>query len=452
MKNERGGINLITLIWIVMCLVLTLFLAIIVIKFTSNEEGNTLANNTETNNTRTNNTQTNNVVPESPVVDSQTKLKEEQFNLAFLKKENEQKNKIYSPLSIKYALKMLQEGAKGNTYTQIENVIGNINLPKYNNIKDTLSLANGIFIRDTYYPNVRQSYQDILANKYNAEIVQDKFESANNVNSWIKNKTLGIIKSMLSDKLVTNPDLAMLLINALAIDMEWEDKFEDKDTSGKTFYKSDGTEIQATTMSKETSSKDTLFYLGEDVTALSMNLKQYDETQMEFLAIMPKNNLQKYVENLSIEEINNITSKLKPASDTGVGIDINIPKFSFEYDLKLKKDLIDLGITDAFDNNKADFSNMADIEKTGKNLYVSDALHKANIDFTEKGVKAAAVTVFAVMEATALRDPVQPIEVNIDKPFVFLIRDKNTKEIWFVGTVYEPNLWENDKELYKMRF
>ena len=162
MKNERGGINLITLIWIVMCLVLTLFLAIIVIKFTSNEEGNTLANNTETNNTRTNNTQTNNVVPESPVVDSQTKLKEEQFNLAFLKKENEQKNKIYSPLSIKYALKMLQEGAKGNTYTQIENVIGNINLPKYNNIKDTLSLANGIFIRDTYYPNVRQSYQDIL--------------------------------------------------------------------------------------------------------------------------------------------------------------------------------------------------------------------------------------------------------------------------------------------------
>ena len=94
---------------------------------------------------------------------------------------------------------------------------------------------------------------------------------------------------------------------------------------------------------------------------------------------------------------------------------------------------------------------MADLEKTGKNLYVSDALHKANIDFSEKGVKAAAVTVFAVMEATAMMEPKQPIEVKIDKPFVFLIRDKETKEIWFVGTVYEPNPWDKDKAEYEKK-
>lgn len=94
---------------------------------------------------------------------------------------------------------------------------------------------------------------------------------------------------------------------------------------------------------------------------------------------------------------------------------------------------------------------MADLEKTGKNLYVSDALHKANIDFSEKGVKAAAVTVFAVMDATAMMEPKQPIEVKIDKPFVFLIRDKETKEIWFVGTVYEPNSWEKDKTEYEQK-
>ena len=54
---------------------------------------------------------------------------------------------IYSPLSIKYALKMLQEGASGNTYTQIEEIVGSSNLPTYRNIENTLSLANGIFIR-----------------------------------------------------------------------------------------------------------------------------------------------------------------------------------------------------------------------------------------------------------------------------------------------------------------
>ena len=111
-----------------------------------------------------------------------------------------------------------------------------------------------------------------------------------------------------------------------------------------------------------------------------------------------------------------------------------------------------MGITDAFNPDLANLSKMADIQKTGKNLYVSDALHKANIDFTEKGVKAAAVTVFAVMEATAMVERIEPIEVTINKPFVFIIRDKKNKEIWFTGTVYEPNSWENDKAQYEMRY
>ena len=85
-----------------------------------------------------------------------------------------------------------------------------------------------------------------------------------------------------------------------------------------------------------------------------------------------------------------------------------------------------------------------------ESLYVSDALHKANIDFTEKGVKAAAVTAFVMKANMAL--PVEekhPVEININKPFMFLIRDKNTKEIWFTGTVYEPNKWEDDRAEYE---
>ena len=85
---------------------------------------------------------------------------------------------------------------------------------------------------------------------------------------------------------------------------------------------------------------------------------------------------------------------------------------------------------------------------SNRNLYVSDALHKANIDFTEKGVKAAAVTVFIMKDNAMIAKENKPEEIKINKPFLYLIRDKNTKEIWFVGTVYEPNLWEKDKEDY----
>ena len=104
-----------------------------------------------------------------------------------------------------------------------------------------------------------------------------------------------------------------------------------------------------------------------------------------------------------------------------------------------------MGIIDAFDENLADFSNISDTQ-----LYVSDALHKANIDFTEKGIKAAAVTVIYMTCGVALEDE-RPIEININKPFLYVIRDKKTGEIWFIGTVYEPNSWENDKVNYEYR-
>ena len=367
------------------------------------------------------------------------------FSMKFLKLENDKQNLIYSPLSIKYALKMLNEGANGNTKTQIENVIGELDLTKYNNIDKVLSLANGVYIRDTYAKYVKEDYNKILTEKYNAEINYDSFNNANNINSWIENKTLGIIKNMLRDETVQNPDNEMILVNALAIDMEWEDSFDSKDTRGADFYLEDGSSMNATTMHLETSSDSVSYYKDKGITALTMDLKEYNNTQLEFVAIMPEGNLSDYVETFSIDEFDNIIEKSKLASKTKNGVDISIPRFSFDYDLKLKNNLIKLGITDAFDSGLADFSN---ISNTG--LYVSDALHKANIDFTEKGIKAAAVTVIYMTDGIVLVED-KPIEINIDKPFLYVIRDKNTEEIWFVGTVYEPNSWEDDKADYQYR-
>lgn len=81
-------------------------------------------------------------------------------------------------------------------------------------------------------------------------------------------------------------------------------------------------------------------------------------------------------------------------------------------------------------------------------FFVNEALHKANIDFTEKGIKAAAVTVIGIKDTASIREE-EPEEIKFDKPFMYIVRDKKTGEIWFVGTMYEPNSWEKDQIDYQ---
>ncbi len=377
-------------------------------------------------------------------VDPNEQILESDFSLRFLKLENKKQNMVYSPLSIKYALNMLNEGAGGNTKTQIENVLGDLNLTKYNTIDEVLSLANSVYIRDTFAEYVKEDYRKTITEKYNAEVNYDSFSNATNINKWIEDKTLGIIQNMLNDETVQNPDNNMILINALAIDMGWENPFDTNNTYGEDFYLENGDTMTATMMHKETMGDDASYYKDNDITALTMDLQEYDNTQFEFVAIMPEENLADYIETLTIEDVNTILENTTLASDTQYGVDISIPKFSFNYNLQLKQDLMDLGITDAFDENLADFSNMA-----SEKLCVGDALHKADIDFSEEGIKAAAVTVIIMDTNSIMPIENEPEEIRIDKPFMYLIRDKQTNEIWFVGTVYEPNSWKQDMEEYR---
>ena len=368
---------------------------------------------------------------------NEEKTQNEDFSMEFLKLENNNQNIIYSPLSIKYALKMLEEGASGNTKTQIENVLQNQNLTKYENIDDILSLANGMYIRNTYAKNVKEDYKELLKNRYNAEINYDPFQNAQNINKWIEDKTLGIIKNMLDDDVVSNPATKMLLINALAIDMEWEEKFND--VNKREFYKEDGTAMEAPIMSMTAHNDNVSYYKDDKITSITMDLKKYDNTQLEFIAIMPEEKLSNYIENFTIEELNNIIKKSKLASKETNGVNISIPRFSTTYGLDLKQDLIELGITDAFDVGKADFSNISE------EMYVSDALHKADIDFTEEGIKAAAVTVISMDITSVIQE--EPVKIDINKPFLYIIKDKNTNEIWFVGALYEPESWEEYRKI-----
>ena len=143
----------------------------------------------------------------------------EDFDLYFLQLENEAKNKVYSPLSIKYALAMLNEGTAGESHEQIESVIGDYKAKKYNN-NEHMSFANAMFIRNTIKDSIKDSYTTNLKEKYDAEVILDDFASPDNINNWVKNKTFNLV-----DNLVERlDDNIFFLVNALAIDMNWNNQ------------------------------------------------------------------------------------------------------------------------------------------------------------------------------------------------------------------------------------
>ena len=160
-------------------------------------------------------------------------------------------------------------------------------------------------------------------------------------------------------------------------------------------------------------------------------------------------NLADYIQDFSSTEFDDITSKLTPASACQGGLIINVPKFSFDFSADLVNDLTTLGIDRVF-SDVADFTPMITPASDGQPFGVSNVIHKTHIDFGEKGVRAAAVTVVMTIDGVAMVEKVvPPIVIDLDRPFMYVIRDRQNGEIWFVGTMYEPNAWENDEGVYR---
>lgn len=466
----------------------------------------------------------------------------ENFDLAFLKMENNGKNRVYSPLSIKYALAMLSEGSKGTTKNQITAIIGDYKSHKYSN-SDHMSFANAMYIRNTFNEAINEKYKSNLKEKYNAEVLLDDFTSAANMNKWVSDKTFNMINNLLDDDAVKQEDFE--LINALAIDMNWNnqiqcasgrdipcirydvnyrhEKIENQDYeyndhvmeinsdrdyhslkfNGKENIKS--VEVKAafnrydvvtligkdkikeevgkaykewlaTDEAKNTSeeyfprdvdtylekyikelgqnygrenySTDFMIYTDDNVKAFAKDLETYDNTTLQYIGIMPKKvELNKYIDDLSAEDVNNIINGLKDMKGENFTDGVltlvygYIPLFDYEDSLDLEKDLKKLGVKDVFDVNKADLSGML---SKNNNEYISSASHKAKIEFSNDGIRAAAATQLGGAGATGAgfnylyEVPVEKIDITFDKPYMYLIRDKSTGEVWFAGSVYEP--------------
>ncbi len=452
------------------------------------------------------------------------------FDLYFLQLEREKAgNKVYSPLSIKYALEMLAEGTRGESRHQLDAVIGEYKVRKYPN-NEHMSFANAMFIRNSFKENVLPDYVDQINKKYGAEIVYDEFANPNAMNDWISTKTFRLINNLIDQDTVDQHDF--FLINALAIDMNWVNLIQCAPTNTKlpckhysvsynhenyyagvseipsendypamTFNGKDNiksvqvgasfnnydivkelgeenirktvgekyNEFLATggcgddpdtetflnqyieeigeNYHREDASSDFYLYVDDDVKMFAKNLREYDGTTLQYVGIMPKQQeLKDFVKDINAEKLTNYISKLKTLKASnfkdGVVTKIfgNIPLFNYDYTLDLENDLKELGIKDIFDINQADLTGM--LTKDTKRFIT--AAHKANIEFSNEGIKAAAVTMLGGAGAAGCwfdykyDVPVEEIDLTFDKPYMYLIRNLKTGEVWFVGSVYEP--------------
>ena len=472
------------------------------------------------------------------------------FDLRFLQIENKEKNVVYSPLSIKYALAMLKDGADGETKKQIDDLIGDYKAKAYINSKN-ISLANAMFIRDEFKEQVVDSYIDGLKKNYNAEVVYDSFKTPDTINKWVSDKTLGLINNIMKAEELN--ELQYALVNALAIDQNWNYQLQCQTAPSNTvpchkdwnanfnvkyahekytqiveripdessfpalkfnnlenrksveigasfnnydIFKEIGEDKIRSTVTEEykkwlasddgkyaikdcndhtggceVSPSDvnavvekymkelkenygsqkisTDFYINdaEDAKVFAKDLKEYDGNTLQYVGIMPKEkDLKTFVNELTADKGKEYINGLKELKNDNfkdgvvTRIDAQIPLFKYNYDLSLKDDLRAMGVKDVFDLGKSDLKNMVKVDKS----YIEVAKHGADIEFSNMGIKAGAATIMGGAGGGGsffeyLWDvPVETIDLTFDKPFLYLIRDKNSGEIWFVGTVYEP--------------
>lgn len=371
---------------------------------------------------------------------SEEKIKEKEStnnfstNIIKIVNNSEDSNYLISPYSIEIALNMLKLGASNNTLKEINNVVPDREIKDVRN--DKVKVANAIFVKDLYKNYIEKNFYDNLIKMYNSEVLFDEFKTPLIINNWVKNNTDNMIEKILEEM---SADFVLGIANAIAIDVNWLNEFECINTISAPFTKSDKTTIRVEMMNKTYTNSESKYFEFDDVKGVVIPY----ENDLEFVGIMPYN-IDKYINNLNINNLKEIDNKLISSSNENRLL-LSLPRFSYSFDLKGFKEVLNvLGINDAF-NGKANFTKIMSKESMNKlgidNLYISDAIHKTYIDLNEKGTKAAAVTYFGMFKNSIAREDYNIKKIEFNKPFIYMIRDSKNKEILFFGVVKEPNIW-----------
>lgn len=363
----------------------------------------------------------------------------EEYNTDVIRTTFKEKNYLISPYNIKIALNMLKDGADGNTKDEIEKVIGKEKINNIN-IKNKLSVANAVFIKNDFKSSVKEEFANTMKDKYHSEIIYDEFKTPKVVNDWVKEKTNGMIDKVL-DKMKENS--VMGIASALALDIKWISPFNCPDTKEEDFTKIDNNKMK-TEMMHQTYEDNAKYIKDDDVEGIIIPYNTDDNNvELEFVGLLPKNKVTDYVRNIDINKVNGLIATARETSNK-LHVNLSLPRFSYSYEVddfiaSLKK----MGIKDVFSPELANLNRMSSAKGM---LYVGDAIHKTKIDLNENGTVATATTYFDVMYKSAplFEEKIEIIDLKFNKPFVYMIREKNTGEILFFGTVYEPNKWAKE--------
>ncbi len=348
-------------------------------------------------------------------------------------------NLFYSPYSISLALAMTYAGAEGQTEQQMAGTL-NFSLPEKklhrafnyldqslsdrNDENFTLNVSNSFWSQKNYH--FEEEYLDTLAVNYGAGIrvldfLNEPDLSRETINKWVENETENKIKDLLPKGAVTSKTRAVIT-NAIYFNAFWKLPFEESATEFRNFTLLNGKEKDVEMMSQTEE-----FKYAQDTDYKAVELPYQGKSNMSMLVILPnRTQFEEFENKLNIELLEDIIAKLEPR-----GVSLKIPKFEYEAKLDLKEILKEMGMPSAF-SSSANFSGMTGDES----LFISKFLHKAFVSVDEKGTEAAAATAVGFEE-----EAVTPqVEMNIDSPFIFLIRDNETGTILFAGRVTNPRV------------
>ena len=343
-------------------------------------------------------------------------------------------NLAIAPSSIATVLGMVAAGAKGATREQIVDAL-RVQVPAaelhtaIGGLVRTLAARSGgdVSLAEVDQAWVQQKltlldgFAGTLTRDYAAPIARIDFtdtnKAATTINAWVSPRTHGKIPTLITPDALDQAEL--VLTDAVYLDAKWEHGFDPKLTNDQPFRLTDGSSVSVPTMHR---TAELGMARGDGWTAVAL---PYKSNVLEMDIVVP-DDLAQFEKSLDAATFDRIVSSMKSA-----GVALDLPKFEFRARFEnLKAALGRLGVRDAFDADRADFSAMTSTAQ----LYLSSVVHEAFVHVDEQGTVAAAAT-GGVMNATAA-EVVTPIKV--DKPFVFAVRDRATGAIVFLGRVTDP--------------
>jgi len=343
------------------------------------------------------------------------------------------KNLFISPLSISMALGMTLNGARGTTYDamtatlEFQGISSEEINQGYRSLTELLTgadpgvkmnIANSIWSRTGFV--VEQSF--ITTNKtfFNAQVSSLDFSNPSalaTINAWVNEQTRGKIPTILDNPIPE--EIVMYLINAVYFKGTWTHQFDPKNTRDAEFTLPTGSKVpcKLMTMNSRFQYRETEKYQAIDI--------PYGAGYFSMAVILPSpgSNIDAFVASLQSGEWESIINGFQSTEML-----LSLPRFKLEYKKSLIKSLSALGMEIAFDRNKADFRG---INRNGE-LFISEADHKTYVEVNEAGTEAAAVTSIGI-GLTSL-----PPSMTVDRPFVLVIRERNSGAILFVGKVIDP--------------